>query len=413
MRGSRYFALVLQLEPLHRCNLSCTGCGRIREYADTLDQMVPLERCLQAAEECDAPMVSVTGGEPLIYPDVERLVQGLLQQGRIVYLCTNGLLMRRKLVDYLTAIYHPGMEPQLTRWVEDGLITPHQAQRIQQKKDVPAVVIRPTKWMYWNVHLDGMEQTHDLVVERKGVFREAFLAIRLAKELGFQVAINTTVYRETDMDEVERLFEFFAALGVDGYTISPGYDYDAAKKDIIQRLGKRPEEFFLTRSLVRQKFAHIEEWGRRFNIFGTPIYQEFLAGKRELTCTAWAIPTFNVRGWKSPCYLMTDAHYPTYQEMLENTDWDRYGVVNGKARDPRCENCMTHCGYDPTGALSPHWRDILKNLSYNFGPKPRPKIRPDVQAEVERYIQESRQRARRSTSPPHPQPTANTTVDAS
>jgi hypothetical protein len=168
------------------------------------------------------------------------------------------------------------------------------------------------------------------------------------------------------------MFKFFSWLGVDGHTISPGYDYDAAKKDMVKRLGRDPGEFFLTRELTRQKFAKIEEWGRLFTIFGTPVYQEFLAGKRELTCTAWAIPTRNIRGWKAPCYLMTDGHYPTYREMLDQVQWERYGVVNGVARDSRCENCMVHCGYDPSGALGTSYRpgDHWKNFKYNFSPRP-------------------------------------------
>jgi hopanoid biosynthesis associated radical SAM protein HpnH len=230
--------------------------------------------------------------------------------------------------------------------------------------------------MYWNVHIDGLEYTHDLIVEREGVFKECVEAIKMAKILGFQVATNTTVYKETDMREIEDMFGFFVGLGVDGHTISPGYEYDAAKKDMVQRLAKKPEDFFLTRALTREKFKDIQRWGQMFTIFGTPVYQEFLAGKRELTCTAWAIPTRNVQGWKAPCYLMTDGHYPTYREMLDKVDWSRYGVVNGQARDPRCENCMTHCGYDPSGALGTNYQrgDHWKNFIYNFGPRPAPEI---------------------------------------
>jgi hypothetical protein len=168
------------------------------------------------------------------------------------------------------------------------------------------------------------------------------------------------------------MFKFLSSLDVDGHTISPGYDYDAAKKDMAKRLGRDPKEFFLTREMTRQKFKDIEKWGQSFTIFGTPVYQEFLAGKRELTCTAWAIPTFNVRGWKAPCYLMTDGHYPTYGEMLGKVNWDSYGVVDGVARDPRCENCMVHCGYDPSGALSTKPRDTWINFKYNFGSRPAP-----------------------------------------
>lgn len=372
LRRTPRFAMVLQLEPLHTCNLSCTGCGRIREYSTNLKDLVPLDRCLAAARECDAPMVSVCGGEPLIYPHIEELVQGLLDQRRIVYICTNGVFMRRKLNDYLAAIYSPSLEPKLAELLRENLITPKQADTIRQGRPNNRPVIRPTQWLYWNVHIDGLEYTHDLIVEREGVFKECVEAIRMAKSLGFQIATNTTVYRETNVEEIEDMFRFFSWLGVDGHTISPGYDYDAAKKDMARRLGKNPDDFFLTRAMTRAKFKDIERWGAAFTIFGTPVYQEFLAGKRELTCTAWAIPTYNVRGWKAPCYLMTDGHYPSYQEMLDQVDWTQYGVVDGVARDPRCENCMTHCGYDPSGALGTNYQrgDHWKNFRYNFWPRP-------------------------------------------
>jgi hypothetical protein len=224
------------------------------------------------------------------------------------------------------------------------------------------------------VHIDGLEYTHDLIVEREGVFKECVEAIRMAKLLGYQVATNTTVYKETDMQEIEQMFEYFSALQVDGHTISPGYEYDAAKKDMVKRLHKQPEDFFLTRKMTREKFARMEQWGERFTIFGTTQYQEFLAGKRELTCTPWAIPTRNIKGWKAPCYLMTDGHYARYQEMLDVVDWSKYGVVDGVARDARCENCMVHCGYDPSGALGLYNQrgDNWKNFKYNFAAKPKP-----------------------------------------
>ena len=376
VRKTPKFAMVLQLEPLHTCNLTCTGCGRIREYSTNLKDMVPLEKCLAVAMECEAPMVSICGGEPLIYPKIEELIAGLLEQGRVLYICTNGVFMRKKMRDYLAAIYSPELEPMLQKLLDGKLISDKEAATIRKSDEAAKkkVVIRPTKWMYWNVHVDGLEFTHDLIVEREGVFKECVEAIKMAKICGYQVATNTTVYKETDVQELEDMFKYLSSLEVDGHTISPGYEYDAAKKDMVKRLGKQPEDFFLTRKMTRQKFARIEEWGKAFTIFGTPVYQEFLAGKRELTCTAWAIPTYNVKGWKAPCYLMTDGHYAGYQEMLREVKWDKYGVVNGVARDPRCENCMVHCGYDPSGALGTNYQrgDNWKNFAYNFGSKPKP-----------------------------------------
>jgi len=379
MRGTKKFAMVLQLEPLHTCNLTCTGCGRIREYSTSIKDVLPLADCLGAAQECNAPMVSICGGEPLIYPQIEDLVNGLLKQKRIVYICTNATAMRKKMRDYLASQFAKNpetAEAKLQVLLSEELITSAQADEARKgPKDAKKAVISPTQWMYWNVHLDGLERTHDLIVEREGVFKEAVLAMRMAKILGYQVATNTTVYKETEVKEIEDLFAFLNTLDVDGHTIAPGYEYDAAKADMVKRLGIEPENFFLTRKLTIQKFAKVEEWGRLFPILGTPVYLEFLAGKRDLTCSAWAIPTRNIRVWKGPCYLMTDGHYKSYQELLEKTNWDKVGVVNGEARDPRCENCMMNCGYEPTAALGLQAKpgDMWKTLKFNFGAKPKPK----------------------------------------
>ena len=378
LRGTKKFATVLQLEPLHTCNLTCTGCGRIREYSTSLKDLLPLEDCLAAAEECNAPMVSICGGEPLIYPQIEALVQGLHEQGRIIYICTNAMFMRKKMREWMAAEYPKRaalIEEKITFLVGAGLMNEKDASAIRVGPKEPAKpTIGPSKWMYWNVHLDGLERTHDLIVEREGVFKECILAIKMAKQLGYQVATNTTIYKETNMEEVEQMFDFLSDLGVDGHTISPGYEYDAAKKDMIKRLNLQPENFFLTRQMTIEKFKKIEQWMKNYTLFGTPIYFEFLAGKRDLTCSAWAIPTRNILGWKGPCYLMTDAHYPSYQELLEKVQWDKYGVENGVVKDSRCENCMVHCGYEPTASLGLNAQrgDTWKTVRFNFGSKPKP-----------------------------------------
>ncbi|HEY5811029.1 MAG TPA: adenosyl-hopene transferase HpnH [Terrimicrobiaceae bacterium] len=384
LRGVEKFATVLQLEPLHTCNLTCTGCGRIREYSTSLKDVMPLEDCLGAAEECGAPMISICGGEPLIYPRIEALVNGLLGQGRIVYVCTNGMFMRKKMRDYLSyelarensSSSKAQLSGKLDILLSEELITPAQLQELRKPKTTASPdVIAPSQWMYWNVHLDGMERTHDLIVEREGVFKECIAAMRMAKILGYQVATNTTVYKETDMAELEQMYDYLSWLGIDGHTISPGYDYSAAKEDMRKRLNLQPENFFLTRAMTKEKFKSIRAWGERYNFFGTPIYLDFLAGNRELTCSAWAIPTRNVRGWKAPCYLMTDGHYPSYRELLEKTEWERYGVVDGVARDKRCENCMVHCGYEPSATLGRCAKrgDTWQNIAFNFGPRPAPR----------------------------------------
>src|ERR1700674_48118 len=222
LRRTDKFATVLQLEPLHTCNLTCTGCGRIREYSTNLKDMMSLEDCLGAATECNAPMVSICGGEPLIYPKIEELINGLLEQGRVLYICTNGMFMRKKMRDYLAAVYSPKIEPKLKKLIDGKLISEKEAETIRKSDDAARkkVVIRPTQWMYWNVHVDGLEFTHDLIVEREGVFKECVEAIKMAKICGYQVATNTTVYRETQVQEIEEMFEFFSSLEVDGHTIS-------------------------------------------------------------------------------------------------------------------------------------------------------------------------------------------------
>ena len=323
-------------------------------------------------------MVSICGGEPLIYPQIEALVEGLHKQSRIIYICTNATFMRKKMREWLAAEYPKRagfVDEKIASLFASNLITEKDAASIRLgPKDPSKPAIAPSRWMYWNVHLDGLERTHDLIVEREGVFKECILAIKMAKQLGYQVATNTTIYKETDMGEVEQMFDYLSDLGVDGHTISPGYEYDAAKKDMIQRLNLQPENFFLTRKMTIEKFQKIGEWMKNYTLFGTPIYFEFLGGKRDLTCSAWAIPTRNILGWKGPCYLMTDAHYSSYAELLEKVQWDKYGVENGVVKDSRCENCMVHCGYEPTASLGLNAQpgDTWKTIRFNFGPKPKP-----------------------------------------
>ncbi len=359
LRGVDKFATVLQLEPLHTCNLTCTGCGRIREYSTSLKDVMSLEDCLGAAEECEAPMISICGGEPLIYPHIEKLVEGLLEQDALftsaqtasscAKRCASGsptstrgtrTLWRFSSRSSRARISSPRLMPR----------------RCAIRRNPPTShVIRPSGWMYWNVHLDGLERTHDLIVEREGVFKECIAAIRMAKILGYQVATNTTIYKETDMAEIEQMYDYLSWLGVDGHTISPGYDYDSAKEDMRKRLNLEPENFFLTRAATKEKFKDIRSWGEKYTLFGTPIYFDFLAGMRDLTCSAWAIPTRNIRGWKAPCYLMTDGHYTSYKELLTKTDWEKYGVVDGVARDKRARTawCIAATSPAPPSASAP------------------------------------------------------------
>jgi hopanoid biosynthesis associated radical SAM protein HpnH len=311
------FPLVLMLEPLHACNLTCTGCGRIREYSQTIKEKLTVAECLAAVDECGAPIVSICGGEPLIYPDIGRLVRGILRRRKHIYLCTNGMFIPKHLHEF-----------------------------------------RPTSRFFFNVHLDGLEETHDRAVERRGVFRAAVEGIKRAKQAGFLVCTNTTVFKETDLGEIDSLFAFLTKLGVDGFMLSPAYGYTA----VHETNPEAAAEIFLTRDDIRAKFRQAERLLRKYRMMSSPVYLEFLSGKRELTCTAWGNPTRNVRGWKGPCYLITDEHHATFRGLMEDTDWDRYG----RGKDPRCEHCMVHCGYEPSAALGVNKKlgDSLKMLMW-------------------------------------------------
>ncbi len=296
IRRAEKFPLVMMLEPLHACNLTCTGCGRIREYADTIREKLTVEQCLHALHECGAPVVSICGGEPFIYPDLGRLVREIIARKRHIYLCTNGMFIGKRLHEF-----------------------------------------QPTSRLFFNVHLDGLEKTHDLCVERDGVFKEAIEGIKTAKKAGFLVCTNTTIFRETDLREIRELFELLTTLGVDGFMISPAYSYAAVQT----------KEIFMPRNETRQKFREARTLLGEFKLMTSPIYLEFLSGERDMMCTAWGNPTFNPRGWKGPCYLMTDAHHPTFKDLIEKTPWEKYG----HGRDPRCQDCMVHAGYEPSAVL--------------------------------------------------------------
>ena len=318
IRGEEKFPLVMMLEPLHACNLTCTGCGRIREYKSTINEMLTVEQCLAALDDCGAPIVSICGGEPMIYPEIGRLTSEILKRKKNIYLCTNGMFIRKRLNEF-----------------------------------------KPTSRFFFNVHLDGLEKTHDLCVEKDGVFREAIDGIKAAKAAGFLVCSNTTIYKETDLEEIAELFEVLRELGVDGYMMSPAYSYAAVQtKDI-----------FMSREEVREKFRRASQLLEDFNVITSPIYMEYLRGERELMCTAWGNPTYNPRGWKGPCYLMTDAHHATFKEFIDNTPWEKYG----RGRDPRCQDCMVQSGYEPSAVLGGNkklgdtWKMLKWQLSGRMG----------------------------------------------
>lgn len=275
--------------------------------------MLPLEKALAVSDECGAPVVSICGGEPLLYPEIKELVEGLLERKRVVYLCTNGVNLEKKL----------------------GLFKPHHLFNI-------------------NIHLDGLKSTHDAIVEMDGVFDKVISGIKTSLSKGFSVCTNTTIYKQTAANEVKELVNELSVLGVHGILLSPGYSYE----DVENR------EFFLTREDTKRKFKELEKVCRNKRIWSTPLFTEFLRGERELACTPWGNVTYNVKGWKAPCYLITDKHYGTYNEFINFVDWDKYGP----GKDKRCEHCMVHCGFEPTVALitSEGIRDALKMARWTF-----------------------------------------------
>lgn len=307
-RVERY-PLVLMLEPLFRCNLECKGCGKIQFPEEILGKRLSAKECLDAAEECGAPMVSIPGGEPLIHPEIDQIVEGLVKQKRYIYLCTNAILLERKLP-----------------------------------------LFKPSKYLTFSIHLDGLRETHDKMVDRKGIFDVAVKAIKAAREKGFRVTTNTTLFDGEDPTEVRSFFDFAMSLGVEGMMISPGYQYDKAPD----------QEHFLRREKAKQFFRSVlgnrkREW--KFN--QSPFFLEFLMGNKNYRCTPWGNPTRNVFGWQRPCYLMSDAPYASsFQELMDATDWELYGT----GRHPKCADCMVHCGYEPTAVIDTF--SSLKNFAY-------------------------------------------------
>jgi hopanoid biosynthesis associated radical SAM protein HpnH len=294
------FALLVELEPLFACNLKCAGCGKIAQPASLLKQRMPVEQAVAAIEESGAPMVSIAGGEPLMHPQIDEITRQLLARNKIVFLCTNALLLPKHLHKF----------------------TPH----------------RNFAWM---VHIDGLRERHDASVAKEGGFDGAVAAIRQAQAAGFRVMTNTTFFSsDTPQDVVGVLDYLNDELGVDNMQISPAYAYEKAP-DQEHWLGV--EE---TRELFRKAFGDGRR--KRWRLNHSPVFLDFLEGKRELSCTAWGIPSYSLLGWQRPCYLLDDGYAKTYRELIEETDWSAFG----RGKDPRCANCMAHCGYEPTAVIA-------------------------------------------------------------
>jgi hopanoid biosynthesis associated radical SAM protein HpnH len=294
------FPLLLELEPLFACNLKCAGCGKIAHPASLLKQRMPVEQALAAVKECGAPMVSIAGGEPLMHPQIDELTRRLLDLGKIVFLCTNAVLLPKHLHRF-----------------------------------------RPHPDFTWMVHIDGLRERHDASVCKDGVFDEAVAAVKQAQDAGFRVMTNTTFFNTDTPQDVRDVLDYLNdELGVDNMQISPGYAYERAPV----------QDHWLGVDQTRQLFAKAFADGRRdrWRLNHSPVFLDFLEGKRELACTPWGIPSYSLLGWQRPCYLLDDSYAASYQELLDTTDWQKFG----RGKDPRCANCMAHCGYEPSAVLA-------------------------------------------------------------
>ncbi len=294
LAGRKRFPIVTMLEPLETCNLTCKGCGRIREYHESVimkKKMLSVEKCLEVVEEAGSPVVSIAGGEPLIHPEIDEIVSGIIKQKRFVFVCTNGLLLERAM----------------------------------QK-------IKPSKYFCWVVHLDGMEESHDYWVERKGTWEKAMKALKQALKEGYRVCTNTTVFKDSKVGDLHELFQLLTDLGVEGMMISAGYPYQSVPT----------HDIFLERKESIQTFRKALDPTRSFNFYNNPLYLSFLRGERDYPCQAWTNPTYTPLGWRKPCYLIADEHTQSLQELMEASLWEHYGVD----KDARCASCMMHSGFE-------------------------------------------------------------------
>lgn len=298
LRGRRRYPLVLMLEPLFRCNLACAGCGKIQYPAHILKRDLTPQQCFDAVEECGAPMVSIPGGEPLLHPSIREIVEGLVARRKYIYLCTNALLLKEKL--------------------EAGLF-------------------KPSKYLTFSVHMDGQLEDHDFAVCREGTFVKAVEGIRLAVKMGFRVTTNTTLFEGADPNAVRAFFDEMMALGVEGMMISPGYAYDKAP-DQTKFLKHQA-----TNDLFEMVLSNRKDGARRWRFNQSPLFLEYLMGKRSYECTPWGMPCFNIFGWQKPCYLLQEGYAPSFASLMTETAWDSYGHASG---NPKCANCMVHSGYE-------------------------------------------------------------------
>ncbi len=302
LKGRDRYPLVLMLEPLFRCNLACVGCGKIQYPGEILKKNMSPEDAFRAIDECGAPVVTIAGGEPLLHPEIEVITQGMIKRKKFVYLCTNAILLEKNLHRF-----------------------------------------EPSPYLTFNVHLDGMRERHDHSVDREGIFDIAVSAIKKAKAAGFRVNTNTTVFEGETAEGLHEMFDMLTDLGVDGMTIAPGYSYEKAPD----------QDHFLTREKTHQLFRQVlgpaaGKRGKKWVFNQSPLYLKFLQGEIDYECTPWGSPNYNIFGWQKPCYMFSDGYAKTFQEYMESTTWEKYGRKSG---NPKCQDCMMHCGHEPTAAI--------------------------------------------------------------
>jgi len=326
LKGIKKYPLVLMLEPLFRCNLACAGCGKIDYPKEILDKRLSYDECMEAIDECGAPVVSIAGGEPLIHKEMNQIVNGFIDRKKFVYLCTNAILLKKHIDEY-----------------------------------------KPSPYLTFSIHLDGNRERHDASVCQEGVFDKAVNVIKLAIEKGFRVTINCTLFQGESAKEIAEFMDMAMELGVEGVTISPGYSYERAPK----------QDVFLKKRESKQLFRDVFTlgFGKKWRFNQSSLYLDFLAGNQTYQCTPWGKPTRNVFGWQKPCYLLVGEGYASsFYELMENTIWDNYGT----GKNPKCTNCMVHCGYEAT-AVDDTFRSPLKAFKvFLKGPKTEGEMAPEL-----------------------------------
>ena len=303
IKRNQKYPLVLMLEPLFRCNLTCAGCGKIDYPDEILNKRLSIKECLDAVDECGAPIVSIPGGEPLVHKEIGEIVNGIINKGKFVYLCTNAILLEKKLD-----------------------------------------LFKPSQYLTFSIHLDGLKKEHDHSVCREGVYDKVIEAIKVAKQKGFRVNVNCTLFHQMTPKRTAEFFDYVTELGVDGITVSPGYAYERA----------HDQKNFLKRKKTKNLFRDIFKLGKgkKWIFSQSSLFLDFLAGNQNYKCTPWGNPTRNIFGWQKPCYLLGEGCVKTFDELINDTEWDKYGTGNYE----KCANCMVHCGYEPTAA-----EDSIKN----------------------------------------------------